>query len=176
MLKKLSRRNAKRQAMDYTIYIITLVVTMILTLSFNMIVFSEEISVIIKEKSILPFIIVMVSIMVVFIMGVLVDHITVFILKRRSREFGLYMLLGIENEDIAGIFFRENRLIHGFILVVGVFLGTCFFQAVKAVICRMYAVPFNFTFEVSTEAVILTLFYMGIILWISSIRYIGGCY
>ena len=170
MLKKLSRRNAKRQAMDYTIYIITLVVTMILMLSFNMIVFSEEISVIIKEKSILPFIIVMVSIMVVFIMGVLVDHITVFILKRRSREFGLYMLLGIENEDIAGIFLRENRLIHGFILVVGVFLGTCFFQAVKAVICRMYAVPFNFTFEVSTEAVILTLFYMGIILWISSIR------
>lgn len=54
MLKKLSRRNAKRQAMDYIIYIITLVVTMILMLSFNMIVFSEEISVIIKEKSILP--------------------------------------------------------------------------------------------------------------------------
>lgn len=170
MLKKLSRRNAKRQAMDYIIYIITLVVTMILMLSFNMIVFSEEISVIIKEKSILPVMIVMVSIMVVFIMGVLVDHITVFILKRRSGEFGLYMLLGIENEDIAGIFLRENRLIHGFILVVGVFLGTCFFQAVKAVICRMYAVPFNFTFEVSTEAVILTLFYMGIILCISSIR------
>lgn len=77
MLKKLSRRNAKRQAMDYIIYIITLVVTMILMLSFNMIVFSEEISAIIKEKSILPVMIVMVSIMVVFIMGVLVDHIEV---------------------------------------------------------------------------------------------------
>lgn len=103
-------------------------------------------------------------------MGALVNHITVFILKRRSREFGLYMLLGIENEDIAGIFLRENRSIHGFILAAGLFLGTWFFQAVKAVICGMYAVPFSFSFEVSAGAVILTLFYMGAILGISSVR------
>lgn len=103
-------------------------------------------------------------------MGALVNHITVFILKRRSREFGLYMLLGIENEDIAGIFLRENKSIHGFILAAGLFLGTWFFQAVKAVICGMYAVPFSFSFEVSAGAVILTLFYMGAILGISSVR------
>ena len=71
MLKKLSKRNAKRQAMDYIIYITTLVITVVLMLSFNMIVFSEEISAIIKEPSILPFLIVVVSIMVVFIMGAL---------------------------------------------------------------------------------------------------------
>lgn len=70
MLKKLSRRNAKRQALDYIIYIITLVITVVLMLSFNMVVFSDEISAIINEKSILPFMIVLVSIMVVFIMGV----------------------------------------------------------------------------------------------------------
>ena len=79
MLKKLSKRNAKRQAMDYIIYIITLVITVVLMLSFNMVVFSEEISAIIKEPSILPFLIVVVRIMVVFIMGALVNHITVFI-------------------------------------------------------------------------------------------------
>lgn len=170
MLKKLSRRNAKRQVLDYVIYIITLVITVVLMLSFNMIVFSEEISAIIKEKSILPFMIVMVSIMVVLIMGVLVNHITVFILKRRSREFGLYMLLGIENEDIARLFLRENRLIHGFILIAGLFLGTWFFQAVKAVIYRMYAVPFSFSYEISAGAVILTLSYMAMILHIASVR------
>ena len=37
MLKKLSKRNAKRQAMDYIIYIITLVITVVLMLSFNMV-------------------------------------------------------------------------------------------------------------------------------------------
>ncbi len=57
--------------MDYIIYIITLVITVVLMLSFNMVVFSEEISAIIKEPSILPFLIVVVSIMVVFIMGAL---------------------------------------------------------------------------------------------------------
>ena len=79
MLKKLSKRNAKRQAMDYIIYIITLVITVVLMLSFNMVVFSEEISAIIKEPSILPFLIVVVSIILVFIKVALVNQITLFI-------------------------------------------------------------------------------------------------
>ena len=96
MLKKLSKRNAKRQAMDYIIYIITLVITVVLMLSFNMVVFSEEISAIIKEPSILPFLIVVVSIMVVFIMGALVNHITVFILNGEAGNLGCICCWGLK--------------------------------------------------------------------------------
>lgn len=58
MLRTLSRRNAKRQVMDYVIYIMTLVITVALLLSFNMIIFSKEIDAVIKEKSILPLMII----------------------------------------------------------------------------------------------------------------------
>lgn len=51
MLRTLSRRNAKRQVTDYVIYIMTLVITVALLLSFNMIIFSKEIDAVIKEKS-----------------------------------------------------------------------------------------------------------------------------
>ncbi len=168
MLRKLSQRNAKRQMLDYIIYIITMIITVALLLSFNMVIFSEEVAVIVKEKSILPFLILMVSILVVLIMSFLVKYIVMFILKRRSREFGLYMLLGIENEDIAKLFIRENQSIYGGVLIVGLFLGILFYQIIKAVICRMYAVPFQFSFYVSTKALVLTLIYMCVILfWVS---------
>lgn len=170
MLKKLSKRNAKRQMVDYIIYIITMIVTVALLLSFNMIVFSSEIAAILKEKSILPLIIVMVSIFVVFIMSVLVNHITMFILKKRSKEFGLYMLLGIENRNIANLFVMENRSIYSIVLIIGLILGTVLYQAIKAIICRMYAVPFQLSANFSVKATILTLLYMSVIFYFTSVR------
>lgn len=89
MLRTLSRRNAKRQVTDYVIYIMTLVITVALLLSFNMIIFSKEIDAVIKEKSILPLMIIGVSMVVVVIMSTLVNYITIFMLKRRGKEFGL---------------------------------------------------------------------------------------
>ena len=82
MLRTLSRRNAKRQVTDYVIYIMTLVITVALLLSFNMIIFSKEIDAVIKEKSILPLMIIGVSMVVVVIMSTLVNYITIFMLKR----------------------------------------------------------------------------------------------
>lgn len=89
MLRTLSRRNAKRQVTDYVIYIMTLVITVALLLSFNMIIFSKEIDAVIKEKSILPLMIIGVSMVVVVIMSTLVNYITIFMLKRRGKEFVL---------------------------------------------------------------------------------------
>ena len=76
MLRTLSRRNAKRQVTDYVIYIMTLVITVALLLSFNMIIFSKEIDAVIKEKSILPLMIIGVSMVVVVIMSTLVNYVT----------------------------------------------------------------------------------------------------
>ena len=105
MPKKLSLQNAKKQVVEYMIYIITMVITVALLLSFNMIIFSEEIAAIINEKSILPLILITVSVLVVLVISALVKHITVFMVRKRSREFGLYMLLGVENNDIAKLFY-----------------------------------------------------------------------
>ena len=110
MPKKLSLQNAKKQVVEYMIYIITMVITVALLLSFNMIIFSEEIAAIINEKSILPLILITVSVLVVLVISALVKHITVFMVRKRSREFGLYMLLGVENNDIAKMFMFEFYL------------------------------------------------------------------
>ena len=163
MPKKLSLQNAKKQVVEYMIYIITMVITVALLLSFNMIIFSEEIAAIINEKSILPLILITVSVLVVLVISALVKHITVFMVRKRSREFGLYMLLGVENNDIAKMFMFENYFIYVFVLIIGIFIGTLFYQILKAVICQMYATIYYFNFEFSSKAIILTLVYMGAI-------------
>ena len=137
MPKKLSLQNAKKQVVEYMIYIITMVITVALLLSFNMIIFSEEIAAIINEKSILPLILITVSVLVVLVISALVKHITVFMVRKRSREFGLYMLLGVENNDIAKMFMFENYFIYVFVLIIGVFIGTLFYQILKYTILTL---------------------------------------
>ena len=103
MPKKLSLQNAKKQVAEYMIYIITMVITVALLLSFNMIIFSEEIAAIINEKSILPLILITVSVLVVLVISALVKHITVFMVRKRSREFGLYMLSDIKSCNLSNV-------------------------------------------------------------------------
>ena len=145
MPKKLSLQNAKKQVVEYMIYIITMAITVALLLSL------KEIAAIINEKSILPLILITVSVLVVLVISALVKHITVFMVRKRSREFGLYMLLGVENNDIAKMFMFENYFIYVFVLIIGVFIGTLFYQILKAVICQMYATIYYFNFEFSSK-------------------------
>ena len=105
---KLAVRNAKRQAKDYLVYFATVVMAAALLYSFNGLAFSREIRELSGMIKSLPMMIVLASIVVVFIFGWLVSYSTKFMLSRRSRELGTYILIGLENRQVARLFFLEN--------------------------------------------------------------------
>lgn len=162
-LSKLSVRNAKRQARDYLVYFITIIMTAALVYAFNGIVFSSEIHSLGSMMASLPLIIVFASIVVVGIMGWLVSYTTGFMLRKRSRELGTYILLGLETKQVAKLFFMENLAVGGVALVFGVALGNLVFQALRAVMLTLFSVPYTFSFSFSLGAVLLTLVYFALI-------------
>ena len=156
---KLSLRNAKRQAGDYLVYFITIIMSAALLYAFNALIFSPEIqdlSVLMKS---LPITIVLASIVVVCIIGWLVQYTTNFIFTRRSREFGTYILIGLENRQAAGLFFLENLIVGAFALFFGLLLGNLIFQALRAILMALFGISYSFAFAFSLKAVCLTLFY-----------------
>lgn len=158
-LSELSFRNAKRQAQDYLIYFVTLVLAAALIYAFNDLIFSEEVQIVAASVAALPAIIVLASIVVVCIIGWLVSYTTGFMLRRRSREFGTYILIGLENRQVARLFFLENLAVGGFALVIGILLGSFLFQAMRAIILNMYGMPYTFAFCISLRAVLLAVMY-----------------
>lgn len=103
-LRDLSWRNARRQARDYLVYFVTIVIATALMYAFNGLVFSREIAELSAKLSSLPLVIVLASVAVVLILGWLVAYITRFMLTRRSRELGTYLLIGLEHRQVAGCF------------------------------------------------------------------------
>jgi ABC-type antimicrobial peptide transport system permease subunit len=113
--------------------------------------------------SMMPVVIVMASIVVVCVVGWLVSYTMRFMLQKRSRELGTYILLGIEPKQVAELFFRENLVVGGVAFVVGTLLGNLIFQCMRAIILAMFEIPYTFQFSLSPLALLLTLLYFALI-------------
>ena len=169
-LSKLSLRNARRQAGDYMIYFVTVVMVCAMLYAFNCLVFSKEIHALSGMMDNMTLLIVLSSIVVVFIIGWLVSYTTGFMLSRRSRELGTYLLIGLENKQVARLFFLENLAVGGVALLFGIPLGNLVYQALRAILLTMFSEPYHFHYSFSLGAIGLTLAYFAAIYFFALFR------
>lgn len=162
-LSKLSLRNAKRQAKDYLVYFVTVVMSAALIYAFNDLVFSKELLQLSVRMEYLPEMIVFASIIVVCIIGWLVYYTTGFMLTKRSRELGTYILIGLEPKQVTRLFMMENLLIGTAAFVLGTILGSFLFQILRAIVLTLFGSPYRFGLSFSLKAVGLTLTYFTLI-------------
>ncbi len=155
-LSKLSARNAKRQAKDYLVYFVTVVMAAALLYSFNALTFSREIKTLSEGMKMLSFMIALATVVVVCVFGWLVAYATKFMLLRRGRELGTYLLIGLENRQVARLFFLENLAVGGCALALGAVLGGLLYQASRALTLALFKLPYRFSFGFSLPALGLT--------------------
>lgn len=120
MLGKLSFRNAKRQAKDYIIYFITVIISVCLIFSFNSIAVSDKISELSSTMKYFSKSISVISVLIIIIMAWLINYTMKFMLEKRSKEFGTYQILGIEKKSISNIFTLENLIIGSIAFIIGI--------------------------------------------------------
>ena len=155
-LSKLSTRNAKRQAKDYLVYFVTVVMAAALLYSFNALTFSQEIKTLSEGMKMLSFMIALATVVVVCVFGWLVAYATKFMLLRRGRELGTYLLIGLENRQVARLFFLENLAVGSCALALGTVLGGLLYQAFRALTLALFKLPYRFSFGFSLPALGLT--------------------
>lgn len=126
MLIKLAFQNAKRSLREYAIYIVTLVMVAAFMLAFNSLIFSKSIQKICSMGVFVGIMIGFAAVIVFVILFWLVNYMVDFMMKKRSREFATYQVLGIEEKQIANMFLFENLLLGGGSMLVGIFPGMLF--------------------------------------------------
>ena len=112
MLFKLSLKNIKKSIKDYTIYFFTLILGISIFYVFNaldtqtaMMDVSESTQELIK---LMMNMLGAVSVFVSFILGFLIIYASRFLMKRRNKEFGIYLTLGMSKRKISMILFFER--------------------------------------------------------------------
>jgi putative ABC transport system permease protein len=119
MLGKLSLRNAKRQAKDYIIYFITVIISVSLMFAFNLIASSNDIKELSSYMEEFSTAIHAISFVIVLIMAWIINYTMRFMLEKRSKEFGTYEILGIEKKSISNMFTLENIVIGVIAFIIG---------------------------------------------------------
>ncbi|MFR5643054.1 ABC transporter permease [Clostridium paraputrificum] len=168
MYAKMSIRNVKRSFKDYAIYFLTLTFAVCIFYSFNSISSQKAMMDVTNSKAeiiqMLSKIISMTSVFVSIILGFLIIYANNFLIKRRKREIGLYMTLGMGKRKISYLLIKETFLIGLLSLGFGLIAGVVVSQGLSLFTSKLFEVnvsKFNFVF--SPSAAIKTSLYFGII-------------
>ena len=169
MLCKLSLKNIRRSIRDYSVYFITLVLGIAIFYIFNAINTQASFLVVSTVTAdilrLLSEVITGLSVFIAFVLGALIVYASRFLMKRRSREFALYMTLGMRKSSIAGILGMESLIIGLFSLAAGLVLGIILSQIMSTVVAQLFEANMTeFVFTFSREACLKTILYFAVIM------------
>lgn len=165
---KLALRNIKRSIKDYLIYFLTLVFGVAIFYAFNSIQ-SQSVMLNMNESQSRVFdsigmVMTIASVLVSFILGFLVIYANNYLIKRRNKEFGIYMTLGMEKGHLSRVIFIETLIIGILSLGVGLLFGLFLSQGLSIVTAKLFEVDLtSFKFIFSKEGMIKTILSFGII-------------
>ena len=163
VLSKIAIRNVKRSLKDYLIYIITVVMAFSLIFAFNFVSFSSDITQLSEMMENLKYAIIFVSCIIVFVIAWLINYTMKFMFEKRSKEFGTYMLLGIEKKDINKMFLSENIVLGLISFVISFFVGTVLGNIISAVVMNLFEMPYKIKLSITLTPVLLSTLYFILI-------------
>lgn len=168
MFFKLAMNNVKKSLKDFTIYFLTLMFGVCLFYVSNTIK-SQEAMIILSNaqsdifnglQSTMEYL----SIFCSVILGFLIIYANQFLIKRRKKELGVYMLLGMKKGKISNILVLETFIIGGYALICGLLLGVFTSQGLTAITAMMLEKKIKkFQFIFSDSALIKSIVCFGII-------------
>ena len=167
MLFKISLKNIRKSLKDYTVYFFTLILGVAIFYVFNAID-SQSVMLDVRENmmdiiKLMNDMLSGVSVFVSCILGFLIIYASRFLIKRRNKEFGIYLTLGMSKRKISVILFFETLLIGIVSLVAGLVIGTILSQFMSVIVANMFDADMTkFKFIFSMKACIKTLIYFAI--------------
>ena len=167
MLFKISLKNIRKSLKDYTVYFFTLILGVAIFYVFNAID-SQSVMLDVRANAmdiikLMNDILSGVSVFVSCILGFLIIYASRFLIKRRNKEFGIYLTLGMSKRKISVILFFETLLIGIVSLVAGLVIGTILSQFMSVIVANMFDADMTkFKFIFSMKACVKTLIYFAI--------------
>lgn len=167
MYFKIALNNVKKSFKDYTIYFLTLTFAVCIFYSFNSIESQKAMFEISKSEAnyidMLTTVISWVSVLVSAILGGLIIYANNFMIKRRKKELGVYMTLGMGKRRISRILVSESFFIGLMSLGAGLILGVILSQGLSLFTAKLFQVGMSeYKFIFSAKAAVKTMVYFGI--------------
>lgn len=162
MLAKLAFANVRRSYKDFAIYFFTLLIGVAVFYAFNSITAQDAVLAFDKSQGnmieLLSYLINGVSVFICVILAFLVVYASRYLIKRRNKEFAIYLLLGMPKGTLLRLTLAETLIVGLVSLMVGIGLGLLISQGLLYVTAFMFVVDIpGFTFFVAQDELVKTI-------------------
>lgn len=104
-----------------------------------------------------------ISVFVAVVLGFLIVYANTFLIKRRNKEFGIYLILGMGKVKVAAILIIETVVIGIISMAAGLIVGIAASQGMSILIANLFEADLTkFRFVVSKAAIMKTILYFCI--------------
>ncbi len=168
MYYNIAFRNVKRSFRDYLIYFFTLTLAIALYYSFSCIISQEIIipltSATSRDMRFINQVLDILTIVMSIVLAFLIIYANNFLIRRRKKEFGIYLTLGMSKFKISRILLIETIIIGIVCLIAGMIIGIFLSQALAAFTAKIFNVsPLKYSIIFSFSAFIKTILCFGLI-------------
>ena len=157
MLNKLAFRNAKRSLKDYLIYIITMTIIAAMMFAFDSMIFSKEVRNMCSEAGIMAAMLGIATFFIVLIVAWLINYMAKFMLEKRSKEFGTYLLLGMKRKEISHLYMKENLIMGTIGFMIGAVAGMFQQQIIMTIFYSVFNIEYKVKIDVQGLSVLMTI-------------------
>lgn len=144
---KLIFKNVHKNLRDYLIYFLTLMISVSLFYAFNSISDQPAFSEMRMTRTLLydqlGILLSALSVLIAIVLAFLIIYANQFLLKRRKKELGIYMMLGMKKGRISRIFAGETFCVGVIALVVGLILGFILSQGISMIALKLFAIELD---------------------------------
>lgn len=164
----LAFKNIKKSFADYVVYFLTLIFGVAIFYVFNSIKDQSAVKSLSQSSyesvQLLLALIDGVSIVVSFVLGFLIVHANNFLIRRRKKEFGIYLMLGMGKKEVSRILIAETFFVGMISLVAGIVIGVFAAQFMSILVAKFFEADMSaYVFSVSVGAIGKTIFHFAII-------------
>ena len=144
---KLIMKNVRKNIRDYLIYFLTLMISVSVFYAFNSISDQPAFSEMGMTKTLLydqlGILLSALTVLIAVVLAFLIIYANQFLLKRRKKELGMYMVLGMKKGRISRIFAGETLCVGVIALVTGLCLGVALSQGISLVALKLFAIELS---------------------------------
>lgn len=166
-LFNISLKNIRKSFKNYLIFFITTIFGVAIFYVFNSLS-DQAVMLKINESSVslidtLGRVMSVISVFVAVVLGFLIVYANTFLIKRRNKEFGIYLILGMGKVKVAAILIIETVVIGIISMAAGLIVGIAASQGMSILIANLFEADLTkFRFVVSKAAIMKTILYFCI--------------
>lgn len=166
MYFKIALGNVRRSIRDYGVYFLTLTFGVCLFYVFNSIQ-AQSVMMALSETQAKMLVLLnnmmgIFSVFVCVVLGFLIVYANNFLIRRRKKELGLYLVLGMNKGTVARILMIETVMIGSLAFAAGLGLGILVSQALTVVTANLFMVQLKaFEFIISFNAIVKSAVFFG---------------